>query len=32
MKWVLANQSSTAIKKYQLTEGDSTKLELKYNL
>jgi hypothetical protein len=32
MKWVLANQSSTAIKKYQLIEGDTTKLELKYNL
>jgi hypothetical protein len=31
MKWVLANQSSAAIKKYHLTEGDATKLELKYN-
>jgi hypothetical protein len=31
MKWVLANQTSAAIKKYQLTEGDATKLELKYN-
>ena len=32
MKWVLANQSSTAINKYQLTEGDAIKLELKYNV
>jgi hypothetical protein len=30
MKWVFVNQSSS-IKKYQLTEGDETKLVLKYN-
>lgn len=32
MKWVFVNQSSASIKKYQLTEGDETKLVLKYNL
>lgn len=32
MKWVLTDQSFIAIKKYQLTEGDAVKLELKYNL
>ena len=31
MKWVFVNQSSSYIKKYQLTEGDNTKLVLKYN-
>lgn len=32
MKWVHVNQPSAYIKKYQLTEGDDTKLVLKYNL
>jgi hypothetical protein len=32
MKWVFVNQSSAYIKKYQLTEGESTRLILKYNL
>ena len=32
MKWVFVNQSSSSIKKYQLTEGNETKLVLKYNL
>lgn len=31
MKWVLTNQSSASMKKYQLTEGDAVKLEVKYN-
>jgi hypothetical protein len=31
MKWVLTNQSSAAMRKYQLTEGDTVKLEVKYN-
>lgn len=32
MKWVYVNQPSVYIKKYQLTEGDDTKLVMKYNL
>lgn len=32
MKWVHVNQPSAYIKKYQLTEGDDTKLVMKYNL
>ncbi|MFL5748659.1 MAG: hypothetical protein ACJ751_28565 [Niastella sp.] len=32
MKWVYVNQPSVYIRKYQLTEGDNTKLEIKYNL
>jgi hypothetical protein len=32
MKWVLANQTSASMKKYQLIDGDAIKLELKYNL
>lgn len=32
MKWVHVNQPSAYIKKYHLTEGDDTKLVLKYNL
>ena len=31
MKWVLVNQYSPSIKKYQLTEGDEIKLVLKYS-
>ncbi|AEW00859.1 hypothetical protein Niako_4601 [Niastella koreensis GR20-10] len=32
MKWVYVNQPSVYIRKYQLTEGDNTKLVIKYNL
>ncbi len=32
MKWVYVNQPSVYIRKYQLTEGDNTKLIIKYNL
>jgi hypothetical protein len=32
MKWVYVNQPSAYIRKYQLTEGDDTKLVIKYNL
>lgn len=32
MKWVNVSQPAAAIKKYQLTENDETKLVLKYNL
>lgn len=32
MKWVYVNQPSVYIRKYNLTEGDKTKLVIKYNL
>lgn len=32
MKWVYVNQPSAYIRKYELTEGEETKLALKYNL
>jgi hypothetical protein len=32
MKWVYVNQPSAYIRKYELTEGDDTKLVIKYNL
>ncbi|THU39871.1 hypothetical protein FAM09_08210 [Niastella caeni] len=32
MKWVYVNQPSAYIKKYHLTEGNDTKLVMKYNL
>jgi hypothetical protein len=32
MKWVYVNQPSAYIRKYQLTEGEDTKLIIKYNL
>ena len=32
MKWVYVNQPSVYIRKYQLTEGDKSKLVIKYNL
>ncbi|WP_205514699.1 hypothetical protein [Longitalea arenae] len=32
MKWVYVNQPSAYIRKYQLTEGDDSKLVIKFNL
>ncbi|HEY8893510.1 MAG TPA: hypothetical protein VIM79_01800 [Niastella sp.] len=32
MKWVYVNQPSAYIRKYELTEGEDTKLVIKYNL
>lgn len=31
MKWVYVNQPSAYIRKYELTEGDDTRLVIKYN-